>query len=395
MAENSAGKMPNCPDCGYEMEIVTQGNIDFYYCYRCNYNIPVDEWKPVRDAEIQANTDVKKEADGDGEQNNPYNKLKIIQNSFKICSKASDSACYSASLFTIGNALHNVIFYDELGRVHTNLSFMHIVPSSGYKSPLLQVLIEIYEKEFKEQGIQYQSKFTTEGLMNSLFKSKQEWEKNNKETMPIQKIHIYRDEASNIAKESKAGRSANIWEFLSESYDGKIRPYNTIRGGYQTYPEVWMSFWFASTLTLYEQLTDDFWEQGYGFRCLFIKPEATPFTGFNLHNNLRDLEIQRIINEIIELRDIKYALPSDDWENKYNEFIEPIHDRGNEEIKKLNSADTTSMEDKADKKYPEMVIKLSLIHCASRNRQLAVHITLMWMRTRKTSKLRDMSDTLL
>ena len=293
-------------------------------------------------------------------------KLKTLKNSFEICSKASDSACYSASLFTIGNALHNCVFYDELGTVHTNLSFMHIVPSSGYKSPLLQVLIEIYEKEFKEQGIQYQSKFTTEGLMNSLFKSKQEWEKENKLPMPIQKIHAYRDEASNLAKESKAGRSANMWEFLSESYDGKIRPYNTIRGGYQTYPEVWMSFWFASTLTLYEQLTDDFWEQGFAFRCLFIKPEETPFTGFNLHNNQRDLEIQRIINEIIELRDVKYAVPSDDWALKYNEFIKPIHDRGNEEIKKLNSADTTGIEDKSDKKYPEMVIKLSMIHCASR-----------------------------
>ena len=49
------GKMPNCPDCGQEMEIERQDNIDFFYCYRCNYNIPVDEWKPVRDGEIQAN----------------------------------------------------------------------------------------------------------------------------------------------------------------------------------------------------------------------------------------------------------------------------------------------------------------------------------------------------
>lgn len=52
------GKMPNCPDCGQEMEIERQDNIDFYYCYKCNYNIPVDEWEePVQDAEIQANTE--------------------------------------------------------------------------------------------------------------------------------------------------------------------------------------------------------------------------------------------------------------------------------------------------------------------------------------------------
>ena len=293
-------------------------------------------------------------------------KIKTLTGDFKICSKSSDSACYSASVFTIGNALHNCVFYDELGTIYTNLSFMHIVPSSGNKTPLLQSLDEIYYNEFKEQGIHYQSKFTTEALMNSLFKSKQEWEKNNKETMPIQKIHVYRDEASNLAKESKAGRSANIWEFLSESYDGKIRPYNTIRGGYQTYPDVWMSFWFASTLTLYQQLNDDFWEQGFAFRCLFIKPEEIPFSRFDLDKTKRKIVIEEIINEIIELRNIKYAIPSDDWENKYNEFIKPIHDRGNEEIKKLNSADTTSIEDKADKKYPEMVIKLSMIHCASR-----------------------------
>ncbi len=58
MPENIMGKMPNCPDCGQEMEIERQDNIDFYYCYKCNYNIPVDEWEePVQDAEIQANTE--------------------------------------------------------------------------------------------------------------------------------------------------------------------------------------------------------------------------------------------------------------------------------------------------------------------------------------------------
>ncbi len=36
--------MPKCPNDGEEMEVLKQDDTDFYYCYKCTFNIPVDEW---------------------------------------------------------------------------------------------------------------------------------------------------------------------------------------------------------------------------------------------------------------------------------------------------------------------------------------------------------------
>ena len=58
------------------------------------------------------------------------------------------------------------------------------------------------------------------------------------------KIHVFKmillqDEASNPAKESKCGKSANTWEFLSACFDGNISPIDTLRGKDQRYSPIW------------------------------------------------------------------------------------------------------------------------------------------------------------
>lgn len=292
-------------------------------------------------------------------------RIKTIQEYLKTGSQASDKACYSAAQFIIGNALHRCYFEDGMGKVKTNLSYVWASPSSTFKTPLLRILIEIYNRELREQGIHFKSKFTTEGLMNFLNAYREKYEKEGKE-VPIFRCNVYRDEASNLAKEAKGGRAANIWEFLSQCFDGSIDPYDTVRGKDQHYPEVWFSFWFSSTLSLYQHLSDDFWEQGFAFRCLFIKPEKknySPMTG----EMERQTTIEGISNEIAALSGITRAFADNEWWNRFNQFVEPIVERGNDEIDNLNRAENSPIEAKAEKKYPEMVIKLSMIHCASRD----------------------------
>ncbi len=292
------------------------------------------------------------------------NKIEKIKDFLKSGSKAPDSVCYSASEFIIGNALFNCTFYDDMGGVTTNLSFMFIAPSSNFKSPLLDIIHAVYLEEFQEQGMFLKSKFTTEGMMNFLNNYKKKFDE-KQEKAPTFKCMVLRDEASNLAKESQGGRASNIWEFYSESFDGTIYPYDTIRGKDQTYPPVWFSYWNNSTLTIFNHLTDDFWEQGFAFRTLFIKPEAIIYKGMH---NIEDpkLTAKKIAGEIIELREIFYATATDEWWSKYNKFVAPIFERGNEEIKILESGENLNIELGAEKKYPEMVIKLSMIHCASR-----------------------------
>ncbi len=313
------------------------------------------------------------------------NRLQVIKEALQAGSQASDQACYSGAQFIIGNALHGCFFEDDLGKVQTNLAFVWPSPSSTFKTPLMRILRTIYERDWRNQGLHFKSKYTTEGLMQSLYNYRKKIEERAKKekkieeslnedrddfddeiNIPAYKCIVLRDEASNLAKEAKAGRAANIWEFQSEAYDGFVSPYDTVRGSSQTYPPTWMSFWFSSTLTLYQHLGDDFWEQGFAFRCLFIRPEKKEYLPMS-NNVVRETAILDITTELLDLYEIEGALASDEWWSAYNDFVKPIVERGNIEIDSLDSAENIPIEDKADKKYPEIVIKLSMVHCASRS----------------------------
>ncbi|MCL4480132.1 MAG: hypothetical protein M1113_01430 [Candidatus Thermoplasmatota archaeon] len=292
-------------------------------------------------------------------------RIENIKEYVEVGSHASDGACYSAAQFIIGNALLNCYFEDNLGRVHSNLSFVWASPSSTFKTPLLRIHYELYCRELKDQRVHFKSKFTTEGLMESLHQYRKKYEEKG-EVSPVYRCIVLRDEASNLAKESKSGRSSNIWEFLSETFDGSIYPYDTVRGKSQEYPRVWFSFWFSSTLSLYQNLSDDFWEQGFAFRCLFVKPEKKEYEpmGGDIE---RETAIEGIISQIKPLYQIERAVVSQEWWDRYNDYVKQIVERGNNEVDKLLSAENVDIEEKAEKKYPEMVIKLSMIHCASRD----------------------------
>ena len=90
----------------------------------------------IPDPDTQAN-ETNQEFKGFSGKEEQFNKLSVIKEAVRQASKAPESACYSAAQFIIGNALHNCRFVDDMGEVHSNLSFIFIAPSSTFKSPLL------------------------------------------------------------------------------------------------------------------------------------------------------------------------------------------------------------------------------------------------------------------
>ena len=81
----------------------------------------------------------------------------------------------------------------------------------------------------------------------------------------------------------------------------------------------------------------------------------------------RETALEGIISQIKPLYQIERAVASQEWWDRYNDYVKQIVERGNNEVDKLLSAENVDIEEKAEKKYPEMVIKLSMIHCASRD----------------------------
>jgi hypothetical protein len=282
----------------------------------------------------------------------------------KKVTNSPDNACYTAAQFLIANALSDCTFMDSMGPVTPNISVISIQPSSSFKTPQRDMIAEIYEKTFKNMGVHFKSKYTTEGLMNGLNKHRQKYEKEGS-SVPTYKCMILRDEVSNLAKEAHGGRSANVWEFNSELLDGYISPYDTVRGNDQTFPRVLFNMWFWGTPVFYELISDDFWNQGFAYRNLFLEPMKN-HVEFSLDINLRGQVIQTISDALIPLMNITKAVATKEWEKSYLEYVTPMFERQNKEVDILTTADQLPIEIRAEKKYPELVIKLSMIHCISR-----------------------------
>jgi hypothetical protein len=72
------------------------------------------------------------------------------------------------------------------------------------------------------------------------------------------------------------------------------------------------ALWFTSTLTLYQHLNDDFWEQGFALHCLFIKPEKKQYESMSSDVD-GDTAILGITTEIIPLFNIEVASATEEW----------------------------------------------------------------------------------
>ncbi|MCL4337465.1 MAG: hypothetical protein M1129_04070 [Candidatus Thermoplasmatota archaeon] len=289
--------------------------------------------------------------------------LKDFSLQIRKVTHAPMNACNAAAQLLIASAMPHCVFKNEIGDIQTNLSFLWIAPSSTYKTPLRDLLKDIYFELFKGAGYRLKSKFTTEGIMNSLSQFKKQHEDKG-ENLPYWAL-ILRDEVSNLAKESKSGRSSNIWEFLSEAFDGYISPYDTVRGGTQEYPDTLFNIWMSGTAVFYEHLRDDFWDQGFAFRTLFIKPEKNPYLKPE-STFKRQYAIENICQELKGLLEIKRAIATIEWNTEYQEYVKEIRDKLEIEADLFDTPNRLPIDIAAIKKYPELVVKLSMVRCASR-----------------------------
>jgi hypothetical protein len=175
---------------------------------------------------------------------------------------------------------------------------------------------------------------------------------------------VLRDEVSNLAKESHGGRSSNIWEFLSEAYDGYIPEYDTIRGGTEEYPDVLMPMWMSGTPIFYDYVGDSFWDQGFATRCLFVKMEKNHFDGMSDAD--RDAFLRLIESSLEKIPAIKGVRATEEWTEKLNDYMKEIVERSNVEIDNIETPEKVPIDFRAEEKYPQIIIKLSMVHCAAR-----------------------------
>ena len=193
--------------------------------------------------------------------------------------------------------------------------------------------------------------------MKSYLNKLSEDEKNH-----LYKMAILRDEVSTLAKSTKNGMmSVSGLEFLSQLIDGRIEQHDTRTSEHETFPDpVYCSMWLTGTAGFWTHITNDWWMQGIAFRMLY------PLIG---DMDTRGIKLEYSNNSLEELK------PFIDPLTRITEFIPDgtfmtLYEQRTNEIKKIQKRATLEgksedMEIQYYKKFPEIILKLAMIHKAS------------------------------
>lgn len=267
-------------------------------------------------------------------------------------SKASISASRAMIQFIISSYLHNCEFSDDQGTVRPNLTFFHIDRSGSNKTPLIKVFEDgIYPQGLAEE-MRMHSDFSSAGFRKSIIKYKH---RNGISEFDTYKGVIIRDEATTLAKDSSSNGLSDVFEFLSQIHDGKIKPKETTQRGREEGSRIYSPIWIAGILQFLRYIPDMFWEQGLAFRSCFVKRERTEYKPVKMASETQYTEL---LTDLEGLRIIREAVADDEFLDLYNEYCAKIHDI-------VISSD--SVESQSYAKFPELILKFAMIFSASRD----------------------------
>lgn len=270
---------------------------------------------------------------------------------------ASETLLYSGMQFMLSLGAQNASVVSEMGVVRPNLTIVGIMPSGYSKSPMLNVIREVL-KFWSINNINYVQKFETfspEGVKSFLGKLSEE------EKTRLYKMAILRDEASTLAKSTKNGMmTTNGIEFLSYLVDGRVEQHDTRTSEHETFPEeVYCPIWLTGTNGFWAHIINDWWSQGIGFRAIYplmgdmdtrgIKLEYSPIP---LDDNLR-----KYLTDV--LPSINSFQPDEEFSLLYYQKTEEIRHLQQNALYNGKSED---IEIQYYKKYPELILKLAMIH---------------------------------
>ena len=270
----------------------------------------------------------------------------------------SETLLYSGMQYMLSLGLQNASISSEMGSVRPNIGVVGILPSGYSKSPMLNAIRDVLR--FWDYGrnnyIQKFETFSPEGVKSFLNKLSEE------EKSQLYKMTILRDEVSTLAKSTKNGMmSVSGLEFLSQLIDGRVEQHDTRTSEHETFPDpIYCSMWLTGTAGFWTHITNDWWMQGIAFRMLH------PLIG---DMDTRGIKLEYSNNSLEELK------PFIDSLTRITEFIaddtfKELYEQRTNEIKEIQKraileGKSEDMEIQYYKKFPEIILKLAMIHKAS------------------------------
>ena len=342
-----------------------------YSCSICNEEKLQEERQFYKEPSYYEGADIVKKNIKEIEEKNPNQiaikdikyKNDFIQTYSVEISKITDApleACKAMTQLLISCTLSNAKYENSKGKILPNLSVIWIAPSGSNKTPLIENTIEkllpTIFPEFSTFGI-----VTGKGFRREV----STWKKDD---TPLKPLIIVWDEMSTMAKDAKNDGTSDIYEVLSQAYDGKLSQYTSVRGGHERYPYLYTNLWISGVPSFLENTDKSFWYQGFGLRSLFLKydvvepKDITDDTLDSIKTIYKNME-----NDLLLMKKISFVKTTSTFMTAYNEYRKQIlKDIQIAQSDILKSQDSDIFPTISKVKFPVLIMKLAMINATSR-----------------------------
>ena len=341
-----------CPICSEEEELKNASEFYSEKSYFEGTNIVKENIKKIEEKNPDQKNLNEKEKEGENfiEKYTPF---------IEKITDAPHEACKAMAQFLISCALSKAKYENSKGRILSNLSFIWIAPSGSNKTPLIEntiakLLPDVFP-HFSEFGV-----VTGKGFRKEV----STWD--NK--IPIRPLVIIWDEMSTMAKDAKHDGTSDLYEVLSEAFDGKLTPYTSVRGGHERYPHLYSNMWITGVPSFLENTDKSFWYQGFGLRSLFLKYEIPEIKDISddAMDEIKDI-YENLKTDLNLMKDISFVATTPAFMEKYNDFwkstIKEIQEI-QKDILKTEDPDVFPIISKV--KYPVLIMKLAMVNATAR-----------------------------
>ena len=274
-------------------------------------------------------------------------------------------ACIGAHQFLISNALANAKYANAKGPIPANLYFMQIAPPGVNKSPLIKSTINrIMPSVFPE--FDRFGQITPKGFLDAIKVKKNDEKQSGSSSLLL--CDLVWDEVSTQSKANRNNGTNDMYETLSEMFDGELDSYSSVRGGRQKFPPVYISTWMSGMGGFLKYTSEEFFYQGFAQRVFFlsadkVKPRTIPrMERDNINEMYEEME-----NDLKLMKRIRDVEATDEFLDKYDEYQLKI----DTEIYDLDSGIIKSQDPEcypilSKVKFPVLVMKLSMIYATAR-----------------------------
>lgn len=335
-----------CPECEYEHQM-EQATLS---------DQPADVAKSIRKfQESPFKKSITKPKPSDRDFIGKYSKFLMESKSVPLF--VAQASCE----FLISIALYNANYTDGKGRVLSNEAYRHIADSGHNKSPLYKFMTdEVIPKAFSEYNYFMIGRGTSRGITSMVSKEK------DGRRIPI---IFAKDEDSVLYKSDNYNR--DLYEGYSDLFDGNIPSNTTNQNGHQVHKKCVASYWSTGTPISIKYSEPDLFEQGWAWRLLPLMDDSPIPENPLTDRNMEGLEgmTNSMISDLRELTKIGAVKSTPEFMEALNEYYMAIIREKNQTESKKMEIGTLSEEwikTESKTKAPEHLIKLSMIHSASR-----------------------------